>query len=162
VRVDGLGVAVDVGDAQQTDAMAAAAIDAFGGIDVVFANAGIPGEGSAHDIDIAAWDRVIRINLTGVFLTVRAALPSMMARGGGSGIRAGGPAGISGLPSLAPYSAAKAGVVGLARQLAIDYAQHAIRANAICPGTIPTPLVRAAYEERGGDVDGRIAARAAD
>src|SRR5215218_5129596 len=74
-RVDGLGVAVDVGDPRQTEAMAAAAIDAFGGIDVVFANAGIPGEGSAHDMDLEAWDRVIRVNLTGVFLTVRAALP---------------------------------------------------------------------------------------
>src|SRR5215203_3904218 len=66
-RVGGIGVAVDVGDAEQTEAMAAAAIDAFGGIDVVFANAGIPGEGSAHDMEIAAWDRVIRVNLTGVF-----------------------------------------------------------------------------------------------
>jgi NAD(P)-dependent dehydrogenase (short-subunit alcohol dehydrogenase family) len=161
-RVDGLGVAVDVGDAHQTEAMAAAAIDAYGGIDVVFANAGIPGEGSVHDMDIAVWERVIRVNLTGVFLTVRAALPSLMARGGGSLILTASTAAVSGLPSLAPYSAAKAGVVGLARQLAIDYARHAIRANAICPGTIPTPLVRTAYEQRGGDIEERIAARAAD
>jgi NAD(P)-dependent dehydrogenase (short-subunit alcohol dehydrogenase family) len=161
-RVDGLGVAVDVGDVQQTEAMAAAALDAFGAIDVVFANAGVPGEGSAHDMDPAAWDRVIRINLTGVYLTVRAALPAMMQRGGGSAILTASTAAVSGLPSLAPYTAAKAGVVGLARQLAIDYAQHAIRANAICPGTIPTPLVRAAYEQRGGDIEERIAARAAD
>jgi NAD(P)-dependent dehydrogenase (short-subunit alcohol dehydrogenase family) len=159
---EAIGVAVDVGDVAQTEALAAAAIDAFGGIDVVFANAGIPGEGSAHDMDPAVWDRVIRIDLTGVYLSVRAALPSMMQRGGGSAILTASTAGISGLPSLAPYSAAKAGVVGLARQLAIDYAQHGIRANAICPGTIVTPLVRAAYAQRGGDIAERIAARSAD
>ena len=78
--------------------MAAAAIDAFGGIDVVFANAGIPGEGSVHDMDPAVWDRVIRVNLTGVYLTVRAALPSMMARGGGSAILTASTGGIAGLP----------------------------------------------------------------
>jgi NAD(P)-dependent dehydrogenase (short-subunit alcohol dehydrogenase family) len=163
-QLDGeaIGVAVDVGDVAQTEAMAAAAIDAFGGIDIVFANAGIPGEGSAHDMDPAVWERVIRVDLTGVYLSVRAALPSMMQRGGGSAILTASTAGISGLPSLAPYSAAKAGVVGLARQLAIDYAQHGIRANAICPGTIVTPLVRAAYAQRGGDIEERIAARAAD
>ena len=83
---EAIAVGVDVGDRVSTEAMAAAAVDAFGGIDVVFANAGIPGEGSVHDMDPAVWDRVIRVNLTGVYLTVRAVLPSMMARGGGSAL----------------------------------------------------------------------------
>jgi NAD(P)-dependent dehydrogenase (short-subunit alcohol dehydrogenase family) len=159
---EAVGVAVDVGDRVSTEQMAAGARGAFGGIDCVFANAGIPGEGSVHDMDPAVWDRVIRVNLTGVYLTVRAALPSMMERGGGSAILTASTGGIAGLPSLAPYAAAKAGVIGLARQLAVDYARCGIRANAICPGTVVTPLVRAAYAQRSGDVEARIAARAAD
>ncbi len=159
---EALGVGADVGDRAATEAMAAAAIEAFGGVDVVFANAGIPGEGHVHDMDPSVWDRVIRVNLTGVFLTVRSVLASMMERGGGSVIMTASTGGISGVPGLAPYAAAKAGVVGLARQMAVDYAPCQIRANAICPGTIVTPLVRAAYAQRPGDVDARIASRAAD
>jgi len=122
----------------------------LGPIDVSFANAGIAGTGAAGDVDEAAWARVIAVNLTGVWLTSRAVLPGMVARGRGSVIHQASAAGIVGVPGIAPYAAAKAGVIGLTRQMAADYSPKGIRVNAIAPGTVPTPLVRATYDAGGG------------
>jgi NAD(P)-dependent dehydrogenase (short-subunit alcohol dehydrogenase family) len=86
----------------------------------------------------------------------------MIKQGNGAIVATASVAGISGVPSTASYSAAKAGVVGLVRQMAADFSQYNIRANAICPGTVPTPLVVSAYEQRGfikdNDVDGAFRA----
>lgn len=159
---DAIGLAGDVGDPDAMASMAAAVLERFGRVDVVHANAGIPGEGSVHELEPAAWERVLRVNLTGVYLTVRSLLPSMMRRRSGSLILTASVGGLAGLPSLASYAASKGGVIALARQLAVDYAPHRIRANAICPATVPTPLVRRAYEERGGDIEAQLASRAGD
>lgn len=96
------------------------------------------------------WQRVIAVNLTGVWLSSRAVLPSMIANGGGSIINQASVGGLVGVGGIASYAAAKAGVIGLTRQMAVDYGPDKIRVNAICPGTVPTPLVRQTYAEGGG------------
>ena len=143
-----LPVQCDVSNEADTESMAAAALDAYGRIDGLFANAGITGEGSATSVTIDEWNRVIAVNLTGVFLSCRAVLPTMSAAASGSIVATSSVGGLIGVPSIAAYAAAKGGVTGLVRQMAVDYAPAGVRVNAICPGTIPTPLVLRAYEQR--------------
>lgn len=145
-----IAVALDVSDLAASEAMAAAALDAFGAIDVLYANAGIAGTGSAADTDPAVWDRVIAVNLTGVWYSMRAVLPAMQAAGRGAIINQASIGGMVGIPGIAPYAAAKAGVIGLTRQAAVEFGPAGIRVNAIAPGTAPTPLVTATYEARAG------------
>ena len=145
-----VAIRVDVGDPDDCAAMTELAVERFGGVDAVYANAGVAGSGRAGDLDLDEWNRVIRINLTGVWLSVKFALPHMMAAGGGSLVLQASVGGVIGVPGIASYAAAKAGVIGLTRQMAVDYGPDGIRVNAICPGTVPTPLVRATYEKRGG------------
>jgi NAD(P)-dependent dehydrogenase (short-subunit alcohol dehydrogenase family) len=157
--VDGGGEAiaarVDVSDPQQTDAMAALALDRYGTIDVLYANAGIAGTGTAADTTFDTWDRVIAVNLTGVWLSMRAVLPTMMEHREGSIILQASVGGIVGVPGIFPYAAAKAGVIGMAKQAAVDFGPHNIRVNAVAPGTAPTPLVTATYEARAGLTGGQ-------
>ena len=129
----------------------ALALRELGGLDVVVANAGIPGEGRAHEISLDDWSRVISVNLTGAFLTVRAALPHLVEQRTGSIVLIASIAGLVGLPNIPAYAAAKGGVVALGRQLAREYAPDDIRVNVIAPGTIVTPLVEDAFRQRHGD-----------
>jgi NAD(P)-dependent dehydrogenase (short-subunit alcohol dehydrogenase family) len=166
-RVAGTGaevhaIAADVSDADAVETAVRAAVERLGRIDVLMANAGIPGTGCAHSTPLELWDRVIAVNLTGVFLTVRAALPHMMERRGGSIVATASLAALSGVPAQAAYTAAKGGVAALTRQIAVDYAGYGIRMNALCPATVVTPLVLEAYEQRGGDVDELLRERGRD
>ncbi|MCE3550445.1 SDR family oxidoreductase [Pseudonocardia sp. RS11V-5] len=147
----GIGVTADVTDEEQVARMAAAALEAFGRIDGLYANAGIDGAGRAHELSHATWSRVLDVNLTGTWLSIRAVLPAMLAAGGGSIVTQASSAALAGVPDLAAYSAAKGGVTALTRQIAVDYGREGIRANALCPGTVWTPLVERTYAERGGD-----------
>lgn len=144
------GITVDVTVDADTERMAAMAVSEFGRIDVLFANAGIAGVGSISSTSRQNWERVIAVNLTGVWLCSKAVLPCMESQGGGSVINQASIAGVVGFSGIMPYAAAKAGVIGLTRQSAIEYAARNIRFNAICPGTVVTPLVTRTYEERGG------------
>jgi NAD(P)-dependent dehydrogenase (short-subunit alcohol dehydrogenase family) len=128
-----------------------AAIDAVGPVDVLYANAGIPGEGRAHELSLEDWNRVIAVNLTGVFLSARAVLPGMLERRAGAILLQSSVAGLAGVRNLPAYAAAKGGVAALARQMAADYAEFGIRVNAICPGTVRTPLVEEVFRRRFGD-----------
>lgn len=143
-------IRVDVSQPADCEAMIARTVEAFGGVDAVYANAGVAGSGRAGDLDIDEWNRVIGINLTGVWLSVKYAIAHMVEAGGGSLVLQASVGGVIGVPGIASYAAAKAGVIGLTRQMAVDYGPQGIRVNAICPGTVPTPLVRATYEQRGG------------
>ena len=143
-------VQVDVANPASCENMVAETVAAFGGVDAVYSNAGIAGPGSAGDISFEDWNRILSINLTGKWLAVKYALPHMIEGGGGSLVLQASVGGIIGVPGIAAYSAAKAGVIGLTKQMAVDYGPDNIRVNAVCPGTVPTPLVRATYEQRGG------------
>lgn len=146
-------VEVDVTDEDQVAEMIRVA-DVFGPVDALYANAGVAGSGRAGDLSRADWQRVIDINLTGVWLCSRAVLPGMVARGAGSIINQASVGGLVGVAGIAAYAAAKAGVIGLTRQMAVDYGPDNIRVNAVCPGTVPTPLVRSTYDAGGGFASG--------
>lgn len=140
----------DVTSQADTERAAATAMERFGAVDVLYANAGIAGVGSAMDCDPAVWDRVVAVNLTGVWLSMRAVLPHMVRAGGGSIVNQASVGGLVGVPGIAPYAAAKGGVIALTRQAAVEHGPQGVRVNAIAPGTVPTPLVTATYQARAG------------
>ena len=132
----------DVRDLSSLRASVDAGLSEFGHIDIVIANAGIASFGPALDLTEEMWQDMIDINLTGLWKTVKAAAPSMVERGrGGSIILTSSVAGIIAFPALAHYTAAKHGVVGLMRSLAIELAPAHIRVNSINPTTVDTPMI---------------------
>jgi NAD(P)-dependent dehydrogenase (short-subunit alcohol dehydrogenase family) len=139
----------------------AASVEAFGGIDVLVAAAGISRRGSVVETSDEDWEAVLAVNLTAVFRCCRAVVPTMQARGGGSIVIVGSAWGLVAGPRAAAYAAAKAGVVNLARAIAIDHGPDGIRANAICPGDIDTPLMRGEMAAVGLDPEVAIVESAA-
>jgi NAD(P)-dependent dehydrogenase (short-subunit alcohol dehydrogenase family) len=134
-----LPVHLDVTDGASCRAAVAAVAERFGGLDVLmYGAADSDRTATVLELDEAAWDRVIRINLTGAFLMVKAAIPAMIARGGGSIILIASQLGRVGSPGRAPYCATKGALIQLAKVLAADHAAHGIRANTISPGAIET------------------------
>ena len=132
----------DVRDLGSLRASVDAGLSEFGHIDIVIANAGIASFAPALDLTEEMWQDMIDINLTGLWKTVKAAAPSMVERGqGGSIILTSSVAGIIAFPALAHYTAAKHGVVGLMRALAIELAPAQIRVNSINPTTVDTPMI---------------------
>jgi NAD(P)-dependent dehydrogenase (short-subunit alcohol dehydrogenase family) len=145
----------DVSLADSAREMASRAVAEFGKIDVLYANAGVIGIGSAKDCGEAEWHRILGVNLTGVWLSGKYVLPHMVEAGSGAIINQASIGGLHGVARLAAYCASKAGVIGLTRQMAVDYGSHGIRVNAIAPGTIPTSLVRGLWEQGAGLVQGQ-------
>jgi NAD(P)-dependent dehydrogenase (short-subunit alcohol dehydrogenase family) len=143
-------VTVDVTRPDDVEAMVATTLDAYGRIDVLYANAGVGGVGTAADTDEAEWNRVVGVNLTGVWRSCKHVLPPMVAAGHGSIVLQASIGGMRGVPAVAAYAAAKAGVIGLCRQMALDYGPLGIRVNALAPGTVPTPLVQDIWSAGAG------------
>jgi NAD(P)-dependent dehydrogenase (short-subunit alcohol dehydrogenase family) len=141
-----LAVTADVSDEDAIGAAVRAAVEAWGGLDVVIANAATQLQGSdarADRLDRSTWQRTLDVNLTGAFLTVKHGARALLASGGGAIVCTGSPAGQYGIaPGLDAYSASKAGVYGLVRVMAIDYAADGIRVNAVLPGITVTPMNR--------------------
>ena len=135
------GFTVDVTDPADCEALASDVIAAFGRIDVLFNNAGIAGVGVLHETSVELWDRVMAVNVRGVFLVARAVLPHMIAAGRGSIINMSSTIAEIGLANRASYAASKGAVLSLTRQMQADYAVNGIRVNALLPGTIHTPFV---------------------
>jgi NAD(P)-dependent dehydrogenase (short-subunit alcohol dehydrogenase family) len=122
-------------------------VDAFGGVDVLFNNAGIqPRESyaTAEHLDEAVWDQVMDVNAKGCFLMCKYALPEMVKRGGGVVINNASVQGLQSQKLVPAYAASKGAVLSLTRNLALDYAEHNIRVVAVCPGSVDTPLLRRA------------------
>lgn len=138
---DVLTIQADVSDGQSVDAAHAAVIDAFGGIDVGFNNAGIISPAKAvEDTSDEDWNRVIAVNLTGVFLCVRAQVRHMRPRGHGVIINTASAAALVGAPGTTPYTASKHAILGITRTVALELATTGVRVNAVAPGTVETPL----------------------
>lgn len=133
---------VDVTNAAAVDAMLAEVAEEHGGIDILVNSAGILDETPLLDMTPETWNRTIAVDLTGVFHTARYVAPHMIKRGGGRIINVASQLGIKGGTGLAHYVAAKAGVIGLDKALALELAPHNILVNSIAPGPIETPLIR--------------------
>jgi NAD(P)-dependent dehydrogenase (short-subunit alcohol dehydrogenase family) len=159
---DGAALALrcDVTDESDVEGAMAAVLERFGRIDVLVNNAGITGSQQAarcHETPVAEWDRVHAVNVRGPFLCSRAVLPSMVARGSGHIITIASVAGFIAFPGRCAYTASKGAALMLTRSVAVDYAAAGIRANAVCPGMVYTPMtswrldqpeLRAAVEDR--------------
>lgn len=131
----------DVTNPDSVKTMIDRALEQFGRIDVLFNNAGISGVGAIHEVEPEAWDRVIQVNIRGVFLPSKYVLPSMMERRSGSIINMSSCIAEIGLARRASYSATKGAVLALTKSMQVDYAPYNIRVNALLPGTILTPFV---------------------
>lgn len=132
----------DVRDQQALKQALESGVAQLGRLDIVAANAGILTAGLAHEFSEATWKDTIDVNLFGVLHTAKAAIPHLIEGGGGSMIFTSSIVGVQPAPGIAHYSAAKAGVLGLAKSLAVELGSHRIRVNALCPGGVLTDMTR--------------------
>ncbi|HWK48297.1 MAG TPA: SDR family NAD(P)-dependent oxidoreductase [Steroidobacter sp.] len=135
-------VAADVGNADQMRAAIQDAVNYFGPVDILVNNAGQATSAPLHKMDDALWSSMLAVNLTGTYNGMRLVLPSMLERNFGRIVNVASTAGLKGYPYVSAYSAAKHGVIGLTRSVALEVASRNITVNAVCPGYTDTDIVR--------------------
>lgn len=138
-EIDGLAVVADTGLVDDAERAVRETVERFGGLDVLVCNAGIGGAGSLRDLDPATWDDVLRTNLTGAFLTCRAAIDHLAARRG-SVVTISSVSGLRASPESLAYCASKAGLLMLTQCMAVDHGPEGVRMNCVAPGWVRTPM----------------------
>ena len=152
-----IGMALDVADEASCAALIDRAVAEHGGLDVLCNIAGVLDFGRLEDLDKSRWDRTIAVNLTGVYLMSRLAMPHLLNVRGNI-VNMASAAGLVGVPFNAIYVASKHGVVGLTKALALEFSKEGVRVNAVCPGGVKTPMVQQAPPE---DIDWQMVMRSA-
>jgi NAD(P)-dependent dehydrogenase (short-subunit alcohol dehydrogenase family) len=137
----------DVTSAADCAALVDEALERFGRLDCAVNNAGIAVHKPLADVTEEEYDRILDVNLKGVFLGMRVQIPAMVARGGGAIVNISSAAGLVAVPLISPYTASKHGIIGLTRNAAMEYGASGVRVNAVCPNAIRTPLMDASPPE---------------
>lgn len=137
---DAFGLEADVGSEPEMVAAVARAAGHLGGIDTVVSCAGIARAGRTHELALTEWETMLRVNLTGTFLTLRETLPHLLAAGRSSIVTIGSVASLVAAGGVSAYDASKGGVLQLTRAVAVEYADQGVRANCVCPGFVATGL----------------------
>ena len=150
---DSVGVGADVATEDGCRLVVDRALARFGGVDVLFNNAGIIRRADVVDISVQDWDRVFAVNVRAVFLMCKLVVPVMAAAGGGSIINTGSGWGLTGGANAIAYCASKGAVVNMTRALAIDHGRQGIRVNSVNPGDTDTPMLREEARQLGADLD---------
>ena len=150
-RGEAIAEMVDVTDERQTTELAARVVERYGRIDVLFNNAGIPGVGDITETEPELFDRVMRVNVRGVYLMSRAVVPHMIERKSGSIINMSSGIAEIGLARRVSYAASKGAVYAMTKSMQVDLAPHGVRVNALLPGTILTPFVEKYLKESYAD-----------
>jgi NAD(P)-dependent dehydrogenase (short-subunit alcohol dehydrogenase family) len=146
------GVVADVRRAGEMRDLVELAVTRYGGLDIVVTCAGVQRYGTVEDTPEDVWDEVLDINLKGVYLACKAAVPQLRARGGGSIVIMSSVQAFSSQAQVAAYTASKAALNGLTRAMALDHAGDGIRVNAVCPGSVDTPMLRWAADLWRGEL----------
>lgn len=155
---DALHVTVDVTDEASVAAMVEATVSHYGRLDAAHNNAGIsPLSGNTVDCPRSTWDAIIAVNLTGVWQCMKFEIPAMLRTGGGAIVNTSSGVGLIAIAAMPPYVASKHGVIGITKVAALDFATQGIRVNAICPGTVLTPLVDEKAKQGFYDIDAMAA-----
>ncbi len=143
------GIGVDVTDFAACQAMVNHAVNTYGGLHIAFNNAGIPSPPvtAFTEISVGDWHKVMDINVNGIFYSMKAEVPAMLASGGTAIINTASTAGIRAAPNMPSYIASKHAVVGLTRAAGLDLIKHGIRVNAVCPGMVATPMMLPLLED---------------
>jgi NAD(P)-dependent dehydrogenase (short-subunit alcohol dehydrogenase family) len=140
------GVSADVSTSAGARRLVEAALDHYGGVDILVNSQGIQRYGNVEDTEESLWDEVLSINLKSMYLTARHAIPEMRQRGGGAIVNIASVQGLATQTAVAAYSTSKAAIIGLTRTLAVDYAKEHIRANVVLPASVDTPMLREAAD----------------